>query len=126
MAEEEVTLLMDSIIADPLIQIPGMICEPVTVAAVDQVAAPADPVPKTVLVATAVTAEVMAAEVEAPQVFFHGEILSILIGLHGLLTVAVVVVTLFGLVEECTPALVQAEQLDLYTQVVQDHIHQQM
>jgi hypothetical protein len=121
---------MDSIIADLFLQ-RAVPYKAVTVAAADPVAVPADAVTKPVsmvpVVAPAVTAEVMVVEVEALQLFFHIQTLVMdLIGLQVTFTVPVVVVTLFGLVEEYTPALVQAERLDLYTQVVQDHIHQQM
>ena len=130
MAEEEVTPLMDSIIAEVFLQR--------VASATADTAAVVDPVAVVVetaayltasvpVVATAVTAEVMVVEVEALQLLFPPATPAMdLIGPHLTITVPVVVPTVGGLIEEYTPALVQAERLDLYTQVVQDHIHQQM
>lgn len=129
MAEEEVTPLMDSIIAEVFLQRVAA-SKADTAAVVDPVALlveAAATVGTVAVVATAVTAVVTAVEVEALQLLFPSQTLAMdLIGPHLTVTVPVVVLTVGGIIEEYTPALVQAERLDLYTQVVQDHIHQQM
>ena len=130
MAEEEVTPLMDSIIAEVFLQRVAA-SKPDTAAVVDPVAvvveAAAYLTASVPVVATAVTAEVMVVEVEALQLLFPSQTLAMdLIGPQLTITVPVVIPTVGGLIEEYTAALVQAERLDLYTQVVQDHIHQQM
>ena len=129
MAEEEVTPLMDSIIAEVFLQ-RGASYKPDTAAVVDPVAVVVEAAPPLItvaVVAPAVTAEVMVVEVEALQLLLStGTPAMALIGPHLTLTVPVVVTTVGGIIEEYTTALVQAERLDLYTQVVQDHIHQQM
>ena len=129
MAEEEVTPLMDSIIAEVFLQRVAA-CNEDAAAVVDPVAVvveAAAPLGTVAVVAAAVTAEVMVVEVEALQLLFPSQTLAMdLIGPQLTITVPVVIPTVGGLIEEYTAALVQAERLDLYTQVVQDHIHQQM